>query len=173
MTGSDKQFPSEDINIRIMQFLKAENLKPSELADLLEVPRSRLSHIKNGRNKPNIEFIIKLLTHFPKLNPDWLLLGIGNMYKTSYHISQQALAFDNSSPTHTPDNKTALEQTSESSPASQTETSDEQTDKMQPIENPDSSYNKVNPQLQKDLEPERILILYPDHTFVTYKERKN
>ena len=81
---------AEGINDRIMMFIEAEGFKLSEFADKLGIPRSRMTHIKKKRNKPNIEFIIKLLETFPNLNPEWLLLGVGSMYKKPVHKTQPA-----------------------------------------------------------------------------------
>lgn len=69
------------MNNRLQQFLELENITPARLADTLGVQRSGLSHILSGRNKPGYEFITKLLTKFPHINSDWLLLGKGKPYK--------------------------------------------------------------------------------------------
>ena len=69
------------MNNRLQQFLELENITPARLADTLGVQRSGLSHILSGRNKPGYEFITKLLTKFPHINSEWLLLGKGKPYK--------------------------------------------------------------------------------------------
>ena len=69
------------MNNRLQQFLELENITPARLADTLGVQRSGLSHILSGRNKPGYEFLTKLLTKFPHINSDWLLLGKGKPYK--------------------------------------------------------------------------------------------
>lgn len=69
------------MNNRLQQFLSLENLTPSALADKLGVQRSGLSHILSGRNKPGYDFIKKILTNFPEINSEWLLLGKGKPYK--------------------------------------------------------------------------------------------
>ena len=77
------------MNNRLQQFLELENLTPARLADTLGVQRSGLSHILSGRNKPGFEFITKLLTKFPHINPEWLLMGKGKPYK-EMTVSQNA-----------------------------------------------------------------------------------
>lgn len=69
------------MNNRLQQFLELENLTPAKLADILGVQRSGLSHILSGRNKPGFEFITKLLSKFPRINSEWLLMGRGKPYK--------------------------------------------------------------------------------------------
>ncbi len=57
------------------------NLSASQLADKLGIQRSGLSHILSGRNRPGLDFAIKVLEKFPDINPDWLLLGKGVMLR--------------------------------------------------------------------------------------------
>jgi predicted transcriptional regulator len=64
---------------RIQKFIDYKNISPGELADILEVQRSNISHILNGRNKPGASFIEKFLLAFPHVNARWLFTGEGNM----------------------------------------------------------------------------------------------
>ncbi|MEE4285472.1 MAG: helix-turn-helix transcriptional regulator [Mariniphaga sp.] len=64
---------------RIQKFIDYKNITPGELADILEVQRSNISHILNGRNKPGASFIEKFLLAFPNVNARWLFTGEGNM----------------------------------------------------------------------------------------------
>jgi len=64
---------------RIKQFIEYKGISAGELAVVLDVQRSNISHILNGRNKPGAVFIEKLLVEFPDLNARWLLTGTGNM----------------------------------------------------------------------------------------------
>ena len=67
---------------RLQKFMDSERLTSSRLAEILGVQPSNISHILGGRNKPSFEFIEKMLLRFPKINPDWLLLGKGPLYRT-------------------------------------------------------------------------------------------
>jgi predicted transcriptional regulator len=64
---------------RIQKFIDYKNISPGELADILEVQRSNISHILNGRNKPGASFIEKFLLAFPNVNARWLFTGEGSM----------------------------------------------------------------------------------------------
>ncbi|MCF0173509.1 MAG: helix-turn-helix transcriptional regulator, partial [Bacteroidales bacterium] len=66
---------------RLKLFLAMEGISPAILADRLGVQRSNISHLLAGRNKPSFEFINKLLVEYPKINPDWLILGKGKAYR--------------------------------------------------------------------------------------------
>ncbi len=61
--------------------MKSEGLTSSRLAEMLEVQPSGISHILSGRNKPGFDFLQKILRRFPQINPDWLLLDSGAMYR--------------------------------------------------------------------------------------------
>jgi len=71
---------------RIQEILNRYNLTAAKLADQLEVPRSTISHILTGRNKPSLEFIQKLLHSFPDINTDWLLKGDGAMNRLQHDL---------------------------------------------------------------------------------------
>lgn len=70
------------MNVRLQQFIAAENITQAQLADLINVARGSVSHVISGRNKPSFEFIAGLARCFPNLNMDWILTGQGKMYKT-------------------------------------------------------------------------------------------
>lgn len=66
---------------RIKEIILTEGLTSGAFADLIGVQRSSMSHIINGRNNPSLDFIVKTLQHFSKINPEWLLTGTGPMYR--------------------------------------------------------------------------------------------
>ena len=69
---------------RINNWMREEGLKSSELADIIGVNRSTISHILSGRNKPSIDFLYKLLFNYPNINANWLITGNGNMCITNF-----------------------------------------------------------------------------------------
>lgn len=62
---------------RIAHILRSKNLTATQLADDLQVQRSGISHLLSGRNKPSLDFIMKLKETYPEYNLDWLVLGTG------------------------------------------------------------------------------------------------
>ena len=64
---------------RIKKYMEHKDISAGELSTLLEVQRSNISHILNGRNMPGAAFIEKFLISFPDLNARWLLTGVGEM----------------------------------------------------------------------------------------------
>lgn len=67
---------------RILEFLRLENKTSSQFAEEIGVQASSVSHIISGRNKPSLDFVIKMLQQYADLSTDWLVFGRGDMYKT-------------------------------------------------------------------------------------------
>ncbi len=72
---------------KLLNLMKEENLTSSRLAELLGIQPSGISHILKGRNNPSLDFIQKILRRFPQVNPDWLILGEGEMYRPQRETS--------------------------------------------------------------------------------------
>jgi transcriptional regulator with XRE-family HTH domain len=68
---------------RLLKFLNKEQLSHARFAEIIGVQPSSISHILSGRNNPGFEFIQKILTNYPQLNAEWLILGKGNMFRQS------------------------------------------------------------------------------------------
>lgn len=71
------------MNKRLLQFLEAENITQTQLADTLDVAKASVSNILAGRNRPGYDFIESLMLHYPALNIEWLITGKGKMYNNS------------------------------------------------------------------------------------------
>ena len=63
------------IQDRLLLVLKMHTLTPSAFADKIGVQRSNVSHVLSGRNKPSLDFLEKILIHFPRVNAHWLITG--------------------------------------------------------------------------------------------------
>ena len=82
------------MNLRLQQFINAENITQSELADTIGVARGSISHILSGRNKPSFDLIEKMAACYPALNIEWLITGKGKMYKNHTPVVQEGDLFD-------------------------------------------------------------------------------
>ncbi|MBU8881967.1 helix-turn-helix domain-containing protein [Kaistella sp. DKR-2] len=71
-----------NLNERISKIIEYSELSSSEFADEIDVQRSNISHITSGRNKPSLDFLIKIKDRFPQIQWDWLIMGDGEMLKT-------------------------------------------------------------------------------------------
>lgn len=77
---------------RLLSFIKYLGLNNTRFADEINVQRSGISHILSGRNKPGLDFITKILDTYPELNPDWIIMGRGEMLKSS--VTKETLSAD-------------------------------------------------------------------------------
>ena len=71
----------DEIKNRIFEFLRSENKTSAQFALEIGVQPSGISHIISGRNKPSLEFIVKMLSKYPALSTDWLIFGTGPMLR--------------------------------------------------------------------------------------------
>ena len=91
-----------NINDRFTKILEYSGFTASEFADEIDVQRSSISHIISGRNKPSLEFIVKIKNRFPEISWDWIILGQGEMLQNDSDLSTSEskinLEEENSSP---------------------------------------------------------------------------
>ena len=60
---------------RIEEVRKNHQLTAASFATKIGVQRSAISHILSGRNKPSLEFLMKVHDSFDEVNLEWLILG--------------------------------------------------------------------------------------------------
>jgi transcriptional regulator with XRE-family HTH domain len=72
----------DDFIKRLEIILDYYNLSASAFADRISVQRSSLSHLLSGRNKPSLDFIIKVIEVFPEVDLYWILNGKGTFPKS-------------------------------------------------------------------------------------------
>lgn len=131
---------------RIEKIIKDESISSSKFADELGIQRSSISHILSGRNKPSLDVFQRILRKYPNINSDWLILGIGQMYK-DIKLSEQQSLFSNAEIENEP--KLEKELNTEQSPV-----------KTDILTSKDVGSTKSI---------EKIIIFYTDKTFDIYK----
>lgn len=72
---------------RLEAILRYYALSASAMADKIKVQRSSISHLLSGRNKPSLDFVLKVVSSFPEVNLYWLLLGEGTFPQKNRDIS--------------------------------------------------------------------------------------
>ncbi|MCF8222193.1 MAG: helix-turn-helix domain-containing protein [Bacteroidales bacterium] len=143
---------------RIRLFLESENKSSSQFAAEIGVQASGVSHVLSGRNKPSLDFIIKMLDRYENLNNEWLLFGRGEMYKSMEEprIVEGSLSFNDidkePAPGNIPDSEESAENPPERDFASSKDTENSQT----------GDY---------EARSEKIIIFYSDGTFREYNPR--
>ena len=68
-----------DLNSRVQKIINYSELSLSEFADEIGVQRSNISHVLSGRNKPSLDFLMKIKDRFPEIQWEWLIEGKGAM----------------------------------------------------------------------------------------------
>ena len=65
---------TEVIN-RLERTMANHNLSAASFATKIGVQRSAISHILSGRNKPSLDFLMKVYESFDEVALEWLILG--------------------------------------------------------------------------------------------------
>lgn len=71
----------DDFVKRLEIILDYYALNASSFADRIGVQRSSMSHLLSGRNKPSLDFVLKILDVFPDIDIHWILNGKGSFPK--------------------------------------------------------------------------------------------
>lgn len=79
----------EDFIKRLEIILDYYSLNASSFADKIGVQRSSLSHLLSGRNKPSLDFILKILEVFPEVDLYWILNGKGTFPKNTTVVEKK------------------------------------------------------------------------------------
>lgn len=69
---------TSDFAIRLQQVMDYYGLNAAAFADSLEIQRSGISHLLSERNKPSLDFILKLIEKFPEVDMYWITQGKGS-----------------------------------------------------------------------------------------------
>jgi transcriptional regulator with XRE-family HTH domain len=152
----------EDFIKRLEIILDYYSLNASSFADKIGVQRSSLSHLLSGRNKPSLDFILKILDVFPDVDLYWILNGKGTFPKSELKIDNIVAA-----PTPIINNQiaeTKIEKTADLF-------SEELPNQKNPVEEKLATnfLNTQNSAVHKNSsEIDRIVIFYKNGTFKTY-----
>ncbi len=153
---------TEDFIKRLEIILDYYSLNASSFADKIGVQRSSLSHLLSGRNKPSLDFILKILDVFPDVDLYWILNGKGTFPKSEFKIETIVTAstpIPNSQIAETKIEKTA-DLFSEELPNKKNHVEEKLATNFSNTQN--STEHKNNSEI------DRIVIFYKNGTFKTY-----
>lgn len=68
---------SKEFSKRLEQIFEYYDLNASAFADKIDVGRASISHLLSGRNKPSLDFVMRVVKTFPEVELYWLLNGKG------------------------------------------------------------------------------------------------
>lgn len=87
---------TDDFIKRLEIILEYYSLSASGFADKIGVQRSSLSHLLSGRNRPSLDFIIKVVEVFPEVDLYWILNGKGGFPKSDLSLNKMEEIKNNS-----------------------------------------------------------------------------
>lgn len=96
---------SEKFSERLQTVMEYYDISAAAFADAIEVGRSSISHILSGRNKPSLDFVLKIVQAYPEVELYWLLNGKGTFPNTPVAAKEQPTAKEIPAPASpTPEN---------------------------------------------------------------------
>lgn len=147
---------------KLLNLMKAEQLTASKLAELLGIQPSGISHILGGRNKPSFDLVQKILRRFPQVNPDWLLLDQGEMYRTINSSSEES-SFENVS------QDSAVINSDDQSLSYENNTTHTLPNSSPSVANTQES---IATALTQHGRVKRVIVLFEDHTFESFEMQR-
>lgn len=147
---------------KIQLLMERNQISASKFADILGVARSSISHIISGRNRPSLDFVMKILEAFPEVDFRWLLYDEGSFPKAISEIDtqkEQIATTESLNKNFSKNNINVLK--SNNKPL-------EREDDLEKIKTKATTF-KSKP--VSDTAIERIVIFYVDGTFDVYKSK--
>jgi transcriptional regulator with XRE-family HTH domain len=145
---------TDDFIKRLEIVLDYYTLTASLFADKVGVQRSGLSHLMSGRNKPSLDFVMKIAENFPEVDLYWLLKGTGTFPKKSEkEITQDEPAQPSSPP----------------APQYKETVMGDLFSQHEPISEPDQSNTNTEFKISAGgKQAQKIVVFYSDNTFKEY-----
>ncbi|MBU2527134.1 MAG: helix-turn-helix domain-containing protein [Bacteroidetes bacterium] len=133
---------TEAFSKRLEKVIQHYQLTASAFADSLGVQRSGVSHILSGRNKPSLDFVLKLLHTYPEVDLQWIMNGKGYFPKRNETVKVEEIS------------------------------DTEKTDVKVVPNLPKSMTDKQAPKIASEKAIRKIVIFYEDGTFEIYQNSK-
>ena len=150
---------------RITQIMEEKKLSAKQFSDAIGIQRSSLSHVLSGRNKPSLDFMLKIKNRFPDINLEWLLMGKGEMRSAYENMLESREKHETAEPITSsfskPKPKGAYKYSPTGDKSSEQETrKEEEKEVFRSVQRPMKS------------KPSKIILLYDDNTFETFSYRQ-
>ena len=150
---------------KIEKIMQIENLNSAQFAAEIGIQGSTLSHILNGRNNPSLDVLKKILNRFRTINPEWLILDAGTMYRQEKHSHARTL-FDEAPETISNTDDYATKSSSKNEPRTDTIQRKNESIDSKVISVP-QIHNLETISASKNVS--RIIVYYSDNTFEEFK----
>ena len=159
---------TDDFVKRLETIFDYYSLTASSFADKINVQRSSISHLLSGRNKPSLDFILKVMESFPDVELLWLLNGKGGFPKGENTNIEKI----NLSPIQKIENEEEI-----NSPDLFSNDTSSENEKNPVFENNSINfsntevYNNPISNINNNSDIEQIVVFYKDGTFKTYVQK--
>lgn len=160
----------DEFTKRLENIFNYYGVSASSFADKIGVQRSSLSHLLSGRNKPSLDFVLKVIEVFPEVDLYWILNGQGTFPKTEI---QEEKKMESPSPLSQPvqkwnsasDDLFSASENTEEPKNGVNEIFEEKKSNTQVLE--ETLINSINTS-----SIDAIVIFYADGTFMRYTQKK-
>lgn len=141
---------------RLEKLIAVLGINAKQFAQEVGIQAGTISNIMGGRNKPSLEVLQKVLNCYRTISSDWLILGIGSMYRPT-----------NETPNLTLFDDTKEEPAISTLPISEQPTKTIPTMPAQPASIPEiPNQSLTNSYSTKQID--HIIVYYTDNTYETF-----
>jgi hypothetical protein len=77
------------VNERFVQLIKALGMNNNSFAKSLGKTHTTVTNITDSKSKPGFELLETVLEHYPDVNPEWLILGKGEMMRGTASVPSE------------------------------------------------------------------------------------
>jgi transcriptional regulator with XRE-family HTH domain len=168
-----------NLSEKIELLIKRKQLSASQFADKLGIPRSSISHIISGRNKPSLDVVQKILKVFPEITAEDLLFEDRTLRLQTNQPEQNTMPVDSAPSLFDAVNPEPSESPVENLPEQTIVKSNLRRNKETTIPEPQLGFIAASPvattfsssaHIEKKIE--RVIIFYSDGTFSESKPQK-
>lgn len=144
---------------RLEKLISVLGINAKQFAQEVGIQAGTISNIMGGRNKPSLEVLQKVLNCYRTISSDWLILGIGSMYRPTNETPNLTL-FDDTKEEPAMSPSPISEQPTKTVPTMPTMS----TQPANTPEFPNQSLTNSHPAKQID----HIIVYYTDNTYETF-----
>lgn len=156
---------NRDFGKRIQKIMDHYAVSASSFADYMGVGRSSISHILSGRNKPSLDFVMKIIEAYTDVDLQWLLYGKGTFPKSENSIVEEKNTLA--------EPPTVLPSTSTPTTISEQDLFSQSVPEKLNVPDSSSPIEKKLQVISHDHQIDRIVIFYADGTFNSYQMKKS
>lgn len=149
---------------KLQLLMEQLQLKPGQFARILDINPAIISHILAERNKPGVELLQKILSRFPQVSPDWLLLNSGEMFRSVVTQNESSMI-----PSEQQDNFTQQQKIAPSETEHTLFAPDTQINQTAPqSDNVHTSLDAITKKISETKTVVRVVLCYADKTFESF-----